>query len=300
VPDRHIAFARVSLLTTALLLLTALPVLSIEASLTPQAADSTILNVIFPVTLCSTQLPEELLAMFEKEHGIPAKKITLCTGDADKYLRSEKPDRIDVVIGHELAIEKKLRDDGYVVNIREVLYSNYVLVGPTEDPAGIRGINDPTKALAVIAKKKAFFFSRGDNSGTHGLEKSMWKLAKINPKGDWYITTNTGTHATVVLANKKRGYTIAHYPSFIQQQETVDMEIMVDGDFDNRLITSYEVMAINPEKFPDAHYVDAMTFIGFLTSPKVQEYIANSGMEQFKRQTNFPLAVKVKPKGVEK
>lgn len=288
---------RVSLLTISILLFTALSAMSADAPLSPEAADSTVLNVIFPVTLCSTQLPEELLAMFEKEYGIPAKKITLCTGDADNYLRSEKPDRIDVVIGHELAIEEKLRADGYVVNIREVLYSNYVLVGSTDDPAGIRGIKDPKKALAVIAKKKALFFSRGDNSGTHGLEKNMWKLAKIKPKGDWYIYTKAGTHATVVLANRKKGYTIAHYPTFIQQQETVDMEIMVDGNLDNKLVTSYEVMAVSPEKFPDVHYVDAMTFIGFLTSPKVQEYIANSGIEEFGRQTNFPLAVKVKPKG---
>jgi tungstate transport system substrate-binding protein len=174
-----------------------------------------------------------------------------------------------------------------------------VLAGPKEDPAGIKGMKGPIEALNVITKKKALFFSRGDNSGTHGLEKAMWKLAKIQPKGDWYITTNAGTDATLVIANKKKGYTIAHYPSFIQQQETLDMEIMIDGNLDNKLITTYEVMAVNPQKFPDAHYVDAMIFIGFLTSPKIQEYIANSGIEKFKRQTNFPLAVKVKPKGIQ-
>jgi tungstate transport system substrate-binding protein len=264
----------------------------------PQANDSAILKIIFPVTLCSTQLPEELLAMFEKEYGIPAKKITLCTGDADKYLRSENRDRIDVVIGHELDIENKLFTDGYILNLREVLYSNYVLVGPKEDPAGIKGFTDPADALKKITMKKALFFSRGDNSGTHGLEKKMWKIAKIEPKGECYITTNTGTDATLVIANKKRGYTISHYPTFIQQQETLDMEVMVDGNYDNKLVTSYEIMAINPEKFPDVHYIDAMTFIGFLTSPKIQEYIANSGIEKFKRQTNFPLAVKVKPKSI--
>jgi tungstate transport system substrate-binding protein len=264
----------------------------------PPVNDSTILKIIFPVTLNSTQLPEELLAMFEKEYGIKAKKVTLCTGDADKYLRSEKPERIDVVIGHEQDIENKLLTDGYIVNIREILYSNFVIVGPKEDPAGIKGFTDPTEALKTITMKKALFFSRGDNSGTHGLEKKMWKLAKIEPNGECYITTNTGTDATLVIANKKRGYTISHYPTFIQQQETLDMVVMVDGNYDNQLVTSYEAMAVNPEKFPDVHYVDAMTFIGFLTSPKIQEYIANSGIDKFKRQTNFPLAVKVKPKSI--
>jgi tungstate transport system substrate-binding protein len=171
-----------------------------------------------------------------------------------------------------------------------------VLVGPKEDPAGIKGMKSPMEALKVITKKKTLFFSRGDNSGTHGLEKQMWKLAKLTPGGDWYITTNAGTDATLVIANRKKGYTIVHYPSFIQQQEALDMEIMIDGNIDNKLITSYEILAVNPEKFTGVHYVDAMTFIGFITSPKIQEYIANSGVEKFKRQTNFPLAVHVKPK----
>jgi len=284
-----------SLPTVVLLLLTSLPVIATPPTI-PEASDSTTLRVIFPSTLCATQLPEELLAMFKEEFNISAFKVSLCTGDADNYLRSKNPERIDVLIGHERKIEEKLLADGYVVNIRELLYSNYVLVGPKEDPAKVKGSNNPAKALTVISKKNSLFFSRGDNSGTHGLEKAMWKLAKIQPKGDWYITTNTGTDATLVLANKKKGYTIAHYPSFIQQQETLDMEIMVDGNLENKLITTYEVMAVHPQKFPDAHYIDAMTFIGFLTSPKVQEYIANSGIDTFGRQTNFPLAVEVKPK----
>jgi tungstate transport system substrate-binding protein len=235
--------------------------------------------------------------MFEKEYKIPVKKITLCTGDADNLMRSENKEPIDAVIGHERDIENKLVTDGYLVNLREVLYSNYVLVGPREDPAGVKGIKSPLQALRIIKTKKALFFSRGDNSGTHGLEKQMWKLAKIAPKGDWYITTNAGTDATLVIANRKKGYTIVHYPSFIQQLEALDMDIMIDGTLENKLITSYEILAVNPQKYPNARYVDAMTFIGFLTSPKIQHYIANSGMDIFKRQTNFPLAVNVTPKG---
>jgi tungstate transport system substrate-binding protein len=269
---------------------TSLPATSLQS--TPSKLnDSTTLTVIFPATLCSTELPDELIAMFEKEHGIPIKKINLCTGDADKLVRSVGGEPIDVLIGHERNIENKLVSDGYFVNLREVLYSNFVLVGPKEDPAGIKGMKDPAEALKIIEKKKALFFSRGDNSGTHGLEKNMWKLAKIEPKGDWYITTNAGTDATLLIANRKKGYTIAHYPSFIQQQETLDMDIMVDGNIDNKLVTAYDVMAANPQKYPDAHYVDAMTFIGYLTSPKIQKYIGDFGIQKFKRQTNFPLAV---------
>ncbi len=237
-------------------------------------------------------MPSEIIEMFSKEYNIPVKKITLCTGDADALIRSGTHETIDILIGHEREIEEKLISDGYYVNLREVMYSNFVLVGPKEDPAKVKGMKDPLAALKKIKDKKAMFFSRGDNSGTHGLEKRMWKLAKIEPKGDWYITTRAGTDATLVIANRKRGYTIVHYPSFIQQQETLDMEIMVDGNAENGLITPYEVMAANPQKYSDAFYIEAMTFIGFITSPKIQKFIADYGVDKFKKQTNFPMAVK--------
>jgi tungstate transport system substrate-binding protein len=283
-------------LSALILSLMVLPAISAQSA-PSEAKESKILTVIFPATLCSTELPDELIAMFEKDHNIPIKKINLCTGDADKLMRSAGAEPIDVFIGHERDIENKLIADGYFVNFREVLYSNFVIVGPKEDPAGIKGMKDPAEALKVIMKKKALFFSRGDNSGTHGLEKKMWKLANIEPKGDWYITTNAGTDATLVIANKKKGYTISHYPTFIQDQETLDMDIMVDGNINNKLVTAYDIMAANPQKYPEAHYVDAMTFIGYITSPKIQEYIANSGVKKFKRQTNFPLAVTGKKEG---
>jgi tungstate transport system substrate-binding protein len=291
---RNFSGIRVACIATALLSLMAFSAMSNQPP-PSKSNDSTTLKVIFPATLCSTELPDELMAMFEKEYNIPVKKINLCTGDADKLMRSGN-EPIDVFIGHERDIENKLIADGYFVNFREVLYSNFVLVGPKEDPAGIKGMKDPAEALKIIEKKKSLFFSRGDNSGTHGLEKQMWKLAKIEPKGDWYISTNAGTNATLVIAYRKKGYTIAHFPTFIQQLDFIDMDIMVDGNVDNKLVTTYDIMAANPQKFPDAHYVDAMTFIGYLTSPKIQDYIAKSGMELFKRQTNFPLAVTHKQK----
>jgi tungstate transport system substrate-binding protein len=270
--------------------LAALPAMSIQTDSSVTKGSKT-LAVVFPATLCATELPDELIAMFEKEYNIPIKKINLCTGDANNLIRSDSADPIDAFIGHEPDIENKLIADGYLINLREVLYSNFVLVGPKEDPAGIKGIKSPVEALKIIQKKKALFFSRGDNSGTHGLEKKMWKLANIEPKGDWYITTRAGTDATLVIANRKKGYTIVHYPSFIQQQETLNMVIMVEGNFDNKLVTSYEIMAANPQKYPNAHYVDAMTFIGYITSPKIQKYIGDFGKEKFKRQINFPMAV---------
>jgi tungstate transport system substrate-binding protein len=267
-----------------------------EQAPAPDSVSAKILTVIFPVTLNATPMSDDIIRMFEKDCGIPIKKVTLCTGDADNLIRSNTKEQIDVVIGHEKEIEDKLVADGLFTNLREVLYSNFVLVGPKEDPAGVMGLKDPLEALKKIQKKKALFFSRGDNSGTHGLEKRMWKLAKIDPKGDWYITTKAGTDATLAIANRKRGYTIAHYVTFIQQHETIDLKVMVDGNVANKLVTAYEVMASNPQKYPSAHYVDAMTFIGYLTSPRIQQFIADYGMKKFGRQTDFPLAVPASPK----
>ena len=128
---------------------TAFPALSNQPD-SSKAKDLKMLRVIFPATLCATELPDELIAMFEKEYNIPIKKINLCTGDGDKLMRSDSAEPIDVFIGHEPDIENKLVADGYLVNLRQVLYSNFVLVGPKEDPAGIKGIKSPMEALKII------------------------------------------------------------------------------------------------------------------------------------------------------
>lgn len=249
------------------------------------------LTIIWPATLCATEMPDELITMFEEEWRIPVRKITLCTGDADALIRRGS-EPIDVLIGHDLAAEQKLVDDGYMVNLRSVMYSNYVLVGPPSDPAKIKGMRDPAAALRRIAAQRALFFSRGDKSGTHVLELAMWKRAGITPKGDWYIVTKAGSDATLDMASRRRGYFIVHYPTFMQQRETLDLEVMVDGDDANGLVTTYEVLAANPQRFPEARYVEAMLFIGWLTGPRAQRHIAESGKAEFGRQVNFPMAVR--------
>jgi len=249
------------------------------------------LTVIWPATLCATEMPDELIRMFEEERGIPIRKINLCTGDADRLIR-RGGETIDVLIGHDLEAEQKLVQDGYMVNLRPVMYSNYALVGPPSDPAGVRGMQDPVAALRRIARRRATFFSRGDKSGTHVLELAMWRRARLKPSGAWYVTTYAGTDATLELASRRRGYCIAHYVSFVQQQETLNLEVMVEGSDANGLVTTYEVLAANPQRFPDADYVNAMLFIGWLTAPRAQRYIAESGVAEFGRQVNFPMAVR--------
>jgi tungstate transport system substrate-binding protein len=251
------------------------------------------LKVIFPVTCVSPGLANGLAKKFEADYKIPVKVVSLCTGDAVHFIKEhEGIEDIDALIGHEPEVMDQFVKDGYAVNRRAVCYSDFVLVGPKEDPAKVKGMKDALEALKKIAKMKAPFCSRADSSGTHGLEMRMWRMAKIKPDGDWYIRTKVGTSETLIIAARKKAYFISQWASFTQMQETVDLAPMVDDTA--KLFTNYDVMAMNPERFPKVNYVSAMLFIGFLTSPDIQKYIGEFGIEKFHRQSFIPLAVRTK------
>jgi len=194
------------------------------------------------------------------------------------------------MIGHDLGQEERFVKDGYAVNLRPLCYSDYVLVGPAEDPAKIKGIKSAAKALELISMNKALFCSRADSSGTWAVEMKIWKLAGIKPKGDWYIPTKVGTPATLIIAMRKRAYMICHWAEYTQMLETIDLVPMVEEK--ETLVSSYDIMAMNPERFAKANYVNAMLFIGFLTSRDIQKYIGKFGIEKFHRLAFVPLAVK--------
>jgi tungstate transport system substrate-binding protein len=249
------------------------------------------LKVIFPVTCVSPGLANGLAKLFETQYKIPVKVISLCTGDAIHFIKDhEGIEDVDVMLGHEPDEETQFMKDGFAVNLRPVCYSDFVLVGPADDPAKIKGMKDVLKALQRIAATKSNFCSRADSSGTHGLEMRLWKMAKINPEGDWYIKTKVGTSETLNIAARKKAYTISQWASYKEMLETIDLAVMVEDT--TKLFTNYDAMAINPERFPKANYVTAMLFIGFLTSPDIQKYIGEFGIEKYHRPAFIPLAVK--------
>jgi tungstate transport system substrate-binding protein len=250
------------------------------------------LKAIFPVTCVTPGLAHGLAKLFETQYNVPVKVLSLCTGDAISFVKEhEGIEDVDVMIGHEPDEEAQFVKDGFAVNLRQVCFSDFVLVGPAEDPAKIKGTKDVLKALQRIAATKSNFCTRADFSGTHGLEMRLWKMAKITPSGDWYIPTRVGTPETLIMAAKKRAYFISHWASYSEMQETVDLVPIVEDP--SRLFTNYDAMAINPERFPNANYVSAMQFIGFLTSPETQKYISEFGIEKYHRSAFIPLAVKV-------
>jgi tungstate transport system substrate-binding protein len=251
------------------------------------------LRVIFPVTCVSPGLAKELATKFETEHKIPVKIITLCTGDAIHFIKEhEGVEEVDAMIGHDPEAEEKFITDGFAVNFRPVCYSDFVLVGPPDDPAQIKGLGNVLDALKKIALAKANFCSRADSSGTHSLEMRLWKMAGMKPEGDWYIRTMVGTESTLLIAAKKKGYFIAHWASFAQMTESKMVDLIPMVEDKERLFTNYDILAMNPERFPKSNYVSAMLFIGFLTSPKIQNHIAEFGVEKFGRPAFLPLAVK--------
>jgi tungstate transport system substrate-binding protein len=249
------------------------------------------LKAIFPVTCVSPGLANGLAKLFETQYKIPVKVISLCTGDAIHFIKEhEGIEDIDVMLGHEPDEEAQFIKDGFAVNLRPVCYSDFVLVGPADDPAKIKGMKDVLKALQRLAATKSNFCSRADSSGSHGLEMRLWKMAKINPEGDWYIKTKVGTSETLNIAARKRAYFISHWASYSEMLGTIDLAVMVEDT--TKLFTNYDVMAINPERFPKVNYVSAMMFIGFLTSPEIQKYIGEFGVEKYHRPAFIPLAVK--------
>jgi tungstate transport system substrate-binding protein len=251
------------------------------------------LRVIFPVTSVSPGLANALVKLYENEYNIPTKIYSLCTGDAITFIKDHVGiEEIDVMLGHDREAEEKFVRDGYAVNLRSVFFSDYVLVGPAEDPAKIKGMTSPFNALKKIAKKKLYFCSRADLSGTHGLEMQIWRKTGIKPRGDWYLQTKVGTSETLLIANRKRAYFISHTATFMQMKESIDLVPLIE-DREN-LISTYEVLTMNPEKFPEIKYVQAMHFIGFLTSARIQKYIAEFGIAEFGRPIFFPMAVKIK------
>ncbi|MHC4660621.1 MAG: ABC transporter substrate-binding protein [Planctomycetota bacterium] len=232
-------------------------------------------------------LLDALLPAFKKKTGITVHKIPQGTG---KALRSGELGNVDVVLVHARALEDKFIADGYGIGRRDVMHNDFIIVGPAEDPAGIKG-SSPAEALKKIMEKKSTFCSRGDNSGTHFKEKELWKAAGLDPadaSGKWYLELGKGMGGALVVANEKKAYTLTDRSTFITYKMKIALVPLVEGD--ENLFNPYGVIAVNPEKHPNVNYNAAKKFIDWLVSPEAQKLIADykkNGEHLF-----FPDAVK--------
>jgi len=168
------------------------------------------------------------------------------------------------------------------------MYNDFVLVGPEEDPAGIKDEKEIRGALLEIYNQKKIFISRADESGTHKKEKSLWKLTGVNPVGGWYLQSGTGMEATLRVANEKRGYCLTDRATFLSHQKELDLTVLFEGD--KNLLNQYSVIGVSSEKFPEVNHRLALKFISFLISEKGQKLIGEFGKEKFGQQLFTPNA----------
>jgi tungstate transport system substrate-binding protein len=223
---------------------------------------------------------------FEKRFDCRVDVIAVGTG---KALKIGEAGDVDVVFVHARAAEDKFIAHGFGVNRRDVMYNDFIIIGPKEDPAGIKGFKDAKKALSAIAQKGASFISRGDDSGTHKKEKLLWNKAGVTPTGTWYAEAGQGMGAVIQIANEKEAYALADRGTYLAYSEKVDLVILCEGDED--LFNPYGIMAVNPARFAHVNYTLAMAYIGWVTSQEGQAIIRKFGVEKFGQPLFIPLAV---------
>ena len=213
-------------------------------------------------------LLEVILPPFEKMHGVTVDVIAVGTGKAIKLGESGN---VDLILVHAPAAEERFVTAGYGVNRRAVMHNDFILLGPEEDPAKIKGVKDIKEAFAKIAKTGSLFISRGDDSGTHKKEKSIWKAAGVEPDGTWYLESGQGMGTVLQMAHEKLAYTISDRGTFLAYRPKIDLIVISEGD--SALYNPYGVIAVNPDRHSQVKYVRAMTLIGWLTSPECQKMI---------------------------
>lgn len=226
-----------------------------------------------------------LLPEFEAKTGSHVQVIAVGTG---KALELAKNGDVDVTLVHARPSEDKFVAEGHGVNRRDVMYNDFIIVGPANDPAGIRGGHDVLKALEKIVASKAKFISRGDNSGTDQMEKNYWKAIGTQPQGSAYISAGLGMGQVLTMASELQAYTLTDRATYNAYRAKTGLAIAVEGD--KRMFNPYGIIAVNPAKYKDINYKGAMQLIDWITSQEGQDKIA-----QFKvngEQVFFPSAGK--------
>ena len=246
------------------------------------------------ITVASTTSTENsglfrhLLPLFQQDTGIEVRVVAVGTGQAIEL--AQRGDA-DVLFVHHKPSEEKFVAEGFGVTRFDVMYNDFVVVGPRTDPAGVQGMTDVAAALAQVAAKQAMFVSRGDDSGTHKLELSLWKAAGVNvsaASGTWYREAGAGMGATLNTASGLDAYSLTDRGTWISFKNRGNLAILIEGD--KRLFNQYGVMLVNPKKHPHVKATEGQRFIDWLLSDQGQQAIAAYRIEG--EQAFFPNARK--------
>ena len=265
----------------------ALAALALLVAAGPLAAQTPASRTLILSTTTSTQdsgLLDVLVPMFEKATGYSVKTISVGTGQA---LALAARGEADVTLAHAPALEKKYVEEGKMSNRRLVMYNDFIVIGPADDPARVKGL-PAAEALKRIAAAEARFVSRGDKSGTHALELALWKQAGIEPKGGWYIESGQGMGQTLLIANERKAYTLTDRGTYLAFQKRVDLPVLVEKD--RALLNIYSVMEVNPANGPRVNAAAGKAFADFMLTPETQAVIKTFGVEKYGQPLFVPIA----------
>jgi tungstate transport system substrate-binding protein len=224
---------------------------------------------------------------FEKGTGIRVRHVGAGTGAA---LDIGRKGNVDLLLVHAKSLEEKFVQEGFGTERIDLMYNDFVIVGPPSDPAGIKGMKLATEALKKISEKKVTFISRGDKSGTHVAEMQLWDKAGIKPSGSWYVIYEKGTEGnvpTLRYTDQKEAYTVIDRATVLSLRDQIKLVVLVEND--DALLNYMTLIPVNPKKFPRANYEDSMVFVRWLTSPeKGQKIIRDFGKDKYGSPLFFP------------
>jgi tungstate transport system substrate-binding protein len=250
-----------------------------EAGPTSVAADAELRRLTLATTTSTENsgLLAYILPEFERQYDVLVDVIAVGTGQA---LKLGQDGNADVLLVHARVREDAFMDAGHGVRREDVMYNDFVVVGPADDPAAIRGLTDASEAFRRLAQAQVPFVSRGDDSGTHTKERAIWQAAEIEPAGDWYVSAGQGMGAVLTMADEQQAYTLSDRATYLARTlEGIELGILVEGD--PMLFNPYGVMAVNPAKGSHIQADLANAFIDWLVSLPTQERIAQFGVDDF-------------------
>jgi tungstate transport system substrate-binding protein len=239
-------------------------------------------------TTTSTQdsgLLDVLVPLFRRQTGIEVKVVAVGSGQA---LQLGRRGDADVILAHSPAAEERFIAEGHGESRRAVMHNDFVLVGPPEDPAGLRGQTSIAEAFAKMARSQSAFISRSDDSGTHQKELEVWRAAGIEPGGDWYVQAGAGMAQVLRMADQKRAYALSDRATYLAQRGGLDLAPIVEGD--PLLRNPYHVIVVSPERHPGVRVEAARRFAEFLRSASGREAISEFGRDRFGESLFVPSA----------
>jgi tungstate transport system substrate-binding protein len=253
----------------------------------PALAQSTTVILSTTTSTQDSGLLDVLVPLFEKKTGLSVKTISVGTGQA---LALAARGEADVALVHAPSLERKYVEKGKMQNRRLVMYNDFVIIGPEDDPTKIKGVPKAVDALKRIAETQSRFVSRGDKSGTHLLELGLWKEAGVAPTGAWYIESGQGMGQTLGIANDRRAYTIADRGTWLAFQRRISLPILVEKD--KPLLNIYSVMEVNPANGPRVNVAGGKAFADFMVAPDTQAVIKTFGVDKYGQPLFVPIAGK--------